>query len=272
MTCVNERARHAYNGGTTQGRDVPVPQSPVTRSAGEPHQCSIETRLRVLREVRWFADLEDEELIELNGRITSHAWAAGQYIHIEGDAADSLHVIAEGVAKVEKIAPDGTAHIVDIAVAGDLVGVLPQLGDPVYADSVVTLGVTCALRIDANRFSTILRRYPSVTLHVLDDVAGKLARTRHSVTVGTRQVPERLADVLLMLMSKVGRRDREGILIDLPLTRVDIAAMAGSTPESVSRTMSVWKAEGIVDSGRQWTRVLRPDIIRTIATGITRTA
>lgn len=239
--------------------------SPVTRSLGEPHQCSDDTRLRVLRDVRWFKDLSDEEIYEISKEITSHAWSPEEYIQIEGDEADALHVIAQGMAKVEKVSADGTTRIVDIAARGDLVGVLPQLGEKVYTDSVVTIYITCALKIDADRFQAIMLEYPSVALNVIDDLAEKLARSRHSETVGSQPVSKRLAGVLLTLMRKVGRRDSEGILIDVPLSRVDLAAMAGSTPESVSRTMSRWKAQGIIDSGRRWTRVLRPREIDEIA-------
>ncbi|AZN29527.1 Crp/Fnr family transcriptional regulator [Flaviflexus salsibiostraticola] len=245
---------------------VSMARSPVTKSAGEPHQCSEETRLRVLRAVKWFRDLSDDEIDAISREITSHAWSPGEYLQIEGDHADALHVIAQGMAKVEKVSADGTTRIVDIAVPGDLVGVLPQLGAPVYTDSVATLSVTCALRIEAERFTSIMLTYPTVAVNVVDDLAHKLARSRHSETHGSRPVPQRLADVLLMLMRKVGRRDEEGILIDLPLSRVDLAAMAGSTPESVSRTMSRWKAQGIIDSGRRWTRVLRPRDIQELAT------
>lgn len=240
-------------------------RSPVTRSIGEPHQCSDDTRLRVLRAVRWFKDLSDADIYEISRDITSHAWSTEEYIQIEGDEAEALHVIAQGMAKVEKVAADGTTRIVDIAVPGDLVGVLPQLGEKVYTDSVVTVYITCALKIEAARFQAIMLEYPSVALNVIDDLAGKLARARHSETVGSQPVSQRLAGVLLTLIRKVGRRDDQGILIDAPLSRVDLAAMAGSTPESVSRTMSRWKAQGIIDSGRRWTRILRPRELDDIA-------
>lgn len=242
-----------------------VARTPITKSLGEPHQCSEATRLRVLHAVRWFKDLSDEEIDEISRGITSHAWSSGEYLQIEGGEADALHVIAQGMAKIEKVAADGTTRIVDIAVPGDLVGVLPQLGEAVYTDSVVTLHVTCALRIDSDRFKSIMMQYPSVAVNVVDDLATKLARARHSETVGSQPVTQRLADVLLNLMRKVGRRDEGGVLIDLPLSRVDLAAMAGSTPESVSRTMSRWKAQGIIESGRRWTRVIRPREIEELA-------
>lgn len=249
--------------GLTKG--VAVAQSPITRSVGKIHECSEETRLKVLHAVRWFKDLSPAEIAELSKGITSHAWHEGEYIQVEGDSADALHVIAQGRTKVEKVTVEGSTRIVDIAVAGDLVGVLPQLGERSYTDSVVTLQTTCALRIDADRFRQIMMTYPSVALNVVDDLAGKLARSRTSETSGGQPVPNRLAGVLLMLMSKTGRRDKGGILIDVPLSRTDLAAMTGSTPESVSRVMSKWKADGLIESGRRWTRILDPVAIRDLA-------
>ena len=66
-----------------------------------------------------------------------------------------------------------------------------------------------------------------------------------------------MARVLLRLADKLGEdRGSEGIMLEVPLSRADLAGLARSTPESVSRVMSRWKKAGIIDSGRRWTAVL----------------
>ncbi len=54
-------------------------------------------------------------------------------------------------------------------------------------------------------------------------------------------------------------------MLDVPLTRADIAGLADSTPESVSRVMSKWKREGIIDSGRRWTAIIDEDALADLA-------
>ncbi|HLS33050.1 MAG TPA: helix-turn-helix domain-containing protein, partial [Brevibacterium sp.] len=70
----------------------------------------------------------------------------------------------------------------------------------------------------------------------------------------TDTVPQRVATALLRLADKLGEdRGREGTMLEVPLSRADLAGLARSTPESVSRIMSRWKKDGLIDSGRRWT-------------------
>ncbi|WP_206540533.1 helix-turn-helix domain-containing protein [Corynebacterium sp. LK11] len=63
----------------------------------------------------------------------------------------------------------------------------------------------------------------------------------------------------------MGRREGPRLVLDVPLTRADIAGLADSTPESVSRVMSKWKREGIIDSGRRWTAIIDEDALADLA-------
>lgn len=76
---------------------------------------------------------------------------------------------------------------------------------------------------------------------------------------------QRVATTLLRLVEKFGQ-DRAGgaTLIQLPLSRADLAGMTGSTPESVSRVMSQLRKDGIIESGRRWTSVLDHDRLAAV--------
>ncbi|HWV26144.1 MAG TPA: helix-turn-helix domain-containing protein, partial [Aeromicrobium sp.] len=77
----------------------------------------------------------------------------------------------------------------------------------------------------------------------------------------------RVATALLRLADKLGKdRGAEGIVLEVPLSRADLAGLARSTPESVSRVMSRWKKEGIIDSGRRWTALLDVERLQDEAT------
>src|SRR5699024_10431544 len=85
-----------------------------------------------------------------------------------------------------------------------------------------------------------------------------LARTQSDIGgQGTETVPQRVATVVLRLADKLGQnRGSEGIMLEVPLSRADLAGLARSTPQSVSRVMSRWKTDGIIDSVSRWTAVL----------------
>jgi CRP/FNR family transcriptional regulator, nitrogen oxide reductase regulator len=83
-----------------------------------------------------------------------------------------------------------------------------------------------------------------VTLRVLSAVGKRLAESREQIAqLSTYTVERRIAAALLRLAGKVGETQEESVLIQFPLSRQDLAAMTGSTTETVSRVMSRF-AEG----------------------------
>src|SRR5262245_39547949 len=100
--------------------------------------------------------------------------------------------------------------------------------------------------------ATRLDECPELGLHAGRSVAGRL----HDLQVQYRQlatakVERRVARALLRLVEHAGRRTDSGVLIDLPLSREDIAQMTGTTLHTVSRIISRFEADGIVGDGRE---------------------
>ena len=83
--------------------------------------------------------------------------------------------------------------------------------------------------------------------------------------MSTQQVEQRIASALLRLVNQSGRKTDDGIEIDFPITRQDIAEMTGTTLHTVSRTLSGWEDEGIVRSSRQKVTVTDPHALMLVA-------
>lgn len=223
-----------------------------------PHQCPRPVRMYVLARAPYFVGLSDDELDRIDRRMQASSWSAGDYLYHAGDPAESLYVVAEGRVKLSQITADGSETVTDILVPGELFGAMGSIGEPHHLHSASALVGTCVLRIDQDDFRQVLASQPGVGLRVLDDVVSRLTRA-HSDMGGqaTETVPQRTATALLRLADKVGAdRGPDGIVLEVPLSRADLAGLARSTPESGSRVMSRWKKEGIIASGRRWTAVL----------------
>ena len=124
---------------------------------------------------------------------------------------------------------------------------------------------TCVLAISDGDFQRLLEQHPQVTLAVLASVARSLDDAREVIRqISTSDVRTRVATALLKLAERLGDADEQGILIRAPLSRQDLAAMVGATPETVSRVMADLKREGLIDTGRQWVRVLDSEALRAI--------
>ncbi|RPF28959.1 Crp/Fnr family transcriptional regulator [Georgenia muralis] len=239
---------------------------PLRSTCAQPHRCAPDVRLAVLRQVPYFRGLTEDELAGVDARMVSLSWAEGDRLYTAGEPAEHLFVVAAGRVKLTRTGAGGTEVITDVLAPGDLLGALSTLGEPTYAESAVALTTTCALRIGPAAFREVLTERPAVALRVLDDLAGRLARARSDVGRSGESVAARVATVLLRLADRMGQeRPGGGVLIQVPLSRADLAAMAGSTPESVSRVMSRWRSDGLVDSGRRWTALLDRDGLARIA-------
>lgn len=245
-------------------RTIPLREVPL------PHQCPRPVRMRVLARAPYFAGLGEAELDVVDRRMRTVSVPAGGYLYHAGDPADALFVVAEGTVKVAQVTSGGAETVTDVLVPGELFGAMGTLGEPHHLQSASALVDACVLRIDQEAFRRVLATYPRVALRVLDDVASRLARA-HSDIGGqtTDTVPQRVATALLRLADKLGHdRGADGLLLEVPLSRADLAGLARSTPESVSRVMSRWKKEGVIRSGRRWTAVLDRGRLEAEAAGV----
>jgi CRP-like cAMP-binding protein len=81
----------------------------------------------------------------------------------------------------------------------------------------------------------------------------------------TDRVEQRVARILLKLAAQSGKKIDEGVLIDLPITRQDIAEMSGTTLFTVSRTLNEWERGGLLEIGRERVVIRDPHGLVSIA-------
>lgn len=209
----------------------------------------------VLGRSPYFMGLSAHELGRIDEQMQATSWREGDALYHAGDVAEHLYIVAEGRVKLSQVTINGVETVADVLAPGELFGAMGAVGEPVHLQSATAMVGSCALRIDQDSFRAVLSEYPTVALRVLDDVAARLARAHADIGgQSSDTVAQRVATVLLRLADKLGEdRGADGILIEVPLARTDIAGLARSTPESVSRVMSRWRREGVIDSGRRWT-------------------
>ncbi|HEY5903479.1 MAG TPA: Crp/Fnr family transcriptional regulator, partial [Anaerolineales bacterium] len=154
----------------------------------------------------------------------------------------------------------------DILKPGEFFGSLSALGDDVYPETAEAQTQTCVLSIGAEEFRKILESRPGVAIKVLEIVSARL-RLAHErlMQLNTLPVEARLASILVVLSGKFGKRRDVGLLIEVPLTREDLAAMTGTTTESASRALSQFQKDGLIRSGRQWIALRDVEGLKTIA-------
>ena len=241
--------------------------TPLASTCEAPHACPLPVRLAVLSRTPYFSGLDGETIRSIDDHMLVRGYHEGEQVYRAGDDATRLFVLATGQVKVIRPSLGGQDVLVDVLTAGSPFGTLTTLGEAVYSDTAEAMTVSCALSISAEDFREVVSSHPSVALAALDDLAHRLEAARESVRrLSGGTVEQRVAATLLTLVDKLGEPRDGSILLQLPLTRADLAAMTGSTTESVSRVMSRFKRDGVIDSGRRWTSVLDRDRLAALGT------
>jgi CRP-like cAMP-binding protein len=108
--------------------------------------------------------------------------------------------------------------------------------------------------------------YPSLAVQAMQALGARLQDTQNQVMdLATQNVEQRIAGAVLKLAREAGRTTENGVLIDFPLSRQDLAEMTGATLHTVSRTLSAWEAKGLVACGRQRVALLDEKGLAAIA-------
>lgn len=233
-----------------------------------PH-CSAQVRLEMLGRTPLFRALDDTALAQVNERCSAVACAPGETVHREGDPAERLFAVATGVVELLTHGAEGRRVLHDVVVPGETFGSLPVLGDDRYRHDAVALRPGCLLRISADTFHALLRDVPGVAEAALEVTAQRLRDAQRSVhDLSTLPVDGRLAATLLRLAAKTGERRPDGLHLGLPLPQVDLAAMTGTSPESVSRVFGRWRAAGWIATGAEGPVLRDPGALAALAEGV----
>lgn len=228
--------------------------------------CSIEDQRRLLGASPFFSSLTPEQVIEVQETFRQQHYHEGDIIQLAGDPADRLSIVGAGMVKMARPTVDGQDVLLDFLGPGEHFGSLAELGDATYREDVTAHTSCCILYTTADSFHRMLQKYPSAALATLHLVAARLRNAHLAIEqLSAHPVEHRVAATLLHLVKKRGKDEGEGILIEMPLSRQDIADMTGAKVETVSRILSDFRRSGIIDSGRKWISVRDPERLAGIA-------
>jgi len=241
--------------------------TPLKKPSIEGHHCTVDLRLEKLGMVPFFQKLTEDELRTVNKKFTANHYPKGEMIYRQGDRATMLRVVVAGNVKLISHTPDGKDVLLDMLKAGEFFGNPTAGSRDVYNETATTQTKACILSIRLSDFRDIMNEYSSVAMSVLDITIDRLNESQKRIQhLSTLAVKKRVAAVLLKLADKFGEEDESGLLIQLPLSRKDLADMTGTSTATASRIMSQFQEDGLITSGRQWVAINdRPELIRISA-------
>ncbi|MBX7148694.1 Crp/Fnr family transcriptional regulator [bacterium] len=205
------------------------------------------------REKSIFCDLSHEHLKEMDSVKTTNTYKAHQAIFYEGNRPYGLYCVSSGKVKLYKMDADGNQKIVRIAGPGDILGYRCLLSDEPYTATAETIEEAKICFVDKTTFTDIIEADPKTTHNLLKTLSIELRQAeQESFNVVHKSVRERVAELLLIFNKRFGQKVKDGFLLDISLSRQELADCVGTTQESVIRTLSDFKKEELIsESGKQ---------------------
>lgn len=192
--------------------------------------------------------------------------AAGQTIFVEGQPADSVWAVKEGLVHIVKHGPEGREIVLEVIPPAELFGAVVALEDRPYPASAVAAEDTVVWRMPAALARELCQKYPTLRAAILEQVTARLRSAHERLrSVALERVEQRLARVILTLADKIGQQ-KDGVTI-LNVTRQELADMIGSTVESTIRVTSKWQQAEIISSSRHQLGLTDPAALKKIAHG-----
>lgn len=224
----------------------------------------------LIRDLAVFAAVPAADLDFILATASARRYAEGAAAYHQGEAATSFFLLLHGRMKAVQTTPDGQQIVVRHVDPGDLFGLAMAMRRPTYPASVLAVTESLALAWPDSQWSALTARVPALAANAMATMGERLQEAHTRIReLATEAVERRVAHALLRLVRQAGRKTDDGILIDFPLTRQDIAEMTGTTLHTVSRLMSAWEARGLVASQRRQVTVRDPHKLVLIADGET---
>lgn len=181
-------------------------------------------------------------------KIQRREYKKGDFLFQAEEIAERLWIVNEGSIKVFTYTPEGKEQILYLLSPGDFLGDLNLFKENAYPYNATALEPTRVCTLSRENFQQILKAVPEINEKVLAYAYERISNLEELVqTVTAKNVGQRIAKLLLHFLDHFGL-ERNGMLeITFPVSREDMANYLGLTRETVSRQLSLFQSEGIID-------------------------
>ena len=193
-----------------------------------------------------FTELNHNQLEVLSSEKGCNYYKKGQTVFFEGNNSHGIYCVHKGKIKLHKLGTEGKEHIIRFAKDGDILGYRALLSGEPFSASATVLDDASLCYIPKDGLLKLIMEDPAFSMKILELTCKEMGKAADTITnLAQKPVRERLAEVLLMLKETFGL-DEEGV-IDVQLTREELANIVGTATESVIRLLSEMKKEGTIE-------------------------
>ena len=223
---------------------------------------------QILRHSNLFSGVPEEDLEVLAQMAVSKPCARQSTIFNEGREAQGFYLLTSGYVKLVKSSPDGKEYILRLVGPGETFAEAAVFGDAPYPASAMTLEDCQTLFFPKAPFLRHLAASPNLARNMLATLSRlNLHLTRQLEDLSLKEVSARLARYILERCQEAHGKIEAGLAFELPTTKTHLASYLGTIGETLSRTLSRFKGEGVIEVDKAWITILDPGILKKLARG-----
>ena len=213
--------------------------------------------IKLLKTVSLFWDLDKTELGYISDKMVSKKFENGNLIFLEESEGKNLFFVVEGSVKVTRLSKDGREVILAMLNAGDFFGEMSLLDGEARSANVIALEKTEVLSLNRDDFLVVLHDYPKIAIQLLKEMTSRLRKSdRQIVSLSLSDAEKRIALCIVRFADEQGVIKNGQVTIPKIPIQQDIANMAGTSRETVSRAMSLLTEEKYIERNGKELKIL----------------
>jgi len=216
----------------------------------------------ILVKSQLFGGLSQEYITEIEKVAVDKYYNKGDVIFCDGDEGVGFYLIATGSVSVFKLSPEGKEQILHIVKEGDTIGAVPVFSGKSFPANAKAITKSHLLFFDRKKFIQLIAGKPNLTMNILALLSMRLREFTIQVeNLSLKEIPGRLASYLLYLSQEQGNKD----LVKLNISKVQLANLLGTGPESLSRALGNMKTKKLIEEKGANIRLVNLDLLEELA-------
>ena len=217
-----------------------------------------------LKNVPIFSDLSDSDLTKIATKMIPREYEKGKIILLEESLGESFFIITSGAVKVTRLSDDGREVILAILGESDFFGEMSLLDGGGRSANIVANETANMLTLSRRDFLECLESYPKIAISLLEELAIRLRKSDQQIeSLSLSDSEQRIGITLIRLAEELGTIKQGNVCIkNLPFQQ-DIANMAGTSRETVSRTLKLLEDKSLIMKENRILTIFNFDSFRT---------
>jgi len=213
-----------------------------------------------LKQIPLFASLKDEELEAINQLSLNKKCPKDTVILLEDEEGDTLFIIIEGKVKVTTFSESGKEVIFSLLNEGDFFGDMSLLDGKPRSATIISIEDSELRLIRRHDFTKLIQKHPGIALKLLEELTSRLRKADERIeSLALLDVTGRIAGILLQLANERGEKSKDSLLIKARPTHQELANMAGTTRETVTRVLKQLETKKYISMDGKDITILDPE-------------